>query len=285
MKKVKQVLALVGVALLLIMYGSTLFFAMSNKPNASQWFMASLFCTIAVPVFLYALTMVANYIKKNKEVDEMKETIQRNMNEMPEIKCLIFDVGRVLVDFEWDTLLRDELKYDEDTIRDVAKAMFLSPQWNEMDRGILTDEELLESFVKNNPSRREEITQVFHQLEKTIRVRDYAYGWIDSLKKRGYKTYILSNYARSTFEKTKDSMNFIKLMDGCIWSYQWQQIKPEPYIYQTLIKEYGIEPEHALYMDDLQDNLDAAKKFGFQTLLFTEYEEVCDQLKSYLERK
>lgn len=74
MKKAKRILALAGVILLLAMYGSTMVFAFMKDPRAGDFLMASIYCTIAVPVLLYAMTLVTRRLKdKNKELqDEAK---------------------------------------------------------------------------------------------------------------------------------------------------------------------------------------------------------------------
>lgn len=70
MKKAKRVLALIGVILLLAMYGSTMVFALMDDPAAKGLLMGSIFCTIAVPVLLYAMTLVARRLKdKNEDIN------------------------------------------------------------------------------------------------------------------------------------------------------------------------------------------------------------------------
>lgn len=66
MKKVQRILALAGVVLIVLMYAATLFFALSDSPNATEWLMASVFCTIAVPVVIYAYMLVYKYLKGRK---------------------------------------------------------------------------------------------------------------------------------------------------------------------------------------------------------------------------
>ena len=67
MRKVQRILALLGVVLLLAMYGSTMFFAISGSPNSEGWFKVSIACTIIVPVFLYANVLVYRYLKNRDE--------------------------------------------------------------------------------------------------------------------------------------------------------------------------------------------------------------------------
>ena len=58
MKKIQRILALAGVVLLLALYGATMVFALSDSPASEGWFKASIFCTIAVPVVLYAYILI-----------------------------------------------------------------------------------------------------------------------------------------------------------------------------------------------------------------------------------
>ena len=66
MKKIKQILALIGVVLLVCMYAATLIFALIDSPAASGLFRASVAATILVPVLLYAFILVARLLKNHK---------------------------------------------------------------------------------------------------------------------------------------------------------------------------------------------------------------------------
>lgn len=59
MKKTKRILAIIGVILLIALYGSTLLFAFMG------YLKASVACTILVPVLLYAYTMIYKLTRKN----------------------------------------------------------------------------------------------------------------------------------------------------------------------------------------------------------------------------
>lgn len=88
MKKAKRILALIGVILLLAMYGSTMVFAFLKDPRAGDFLMASIYCTIAVPVLLYAMTLVTRRLKdKNQELqNEAKAAGNRPEKAAPEEK-------------------------------------------------------------------------------------------------------------------------------------------------------------------------------------------------------
>ena len=62
MKKAKRILAIIGLILIALMYILTIVFALSKNPNSKNWLMAAIFCTIAVPVLLYAMQLVAKVL-------------------------------------------------------------------------------------------------------------------------------------------------------------------------------------------------------------------------------
>lgn len=65
MKKMKQILALTGALLLFAMYAATLVFALIGSEHALTLLKADIACTIIVPAFLYAYTLVYRILKKD----------------------------------------------------------------------------------------------------------------------------------------------------------------------------------------------------------------------------
>lgn len=63
----KQLVAAAGIVLLLGMYGVSFVLGIMAKPGAEGMFMASVACTIIIPVGVYGLLMLADIRKKNKE--------------------------------------------------------------------------------------------------------------------------------------------------------------------------------------------------------------------------
>lgn len=200
------------------------------------------------------------------------------MDESQTINTIIFDVGNVLVNFDWERYL-DSFGFSPKVRRTVASAMFLSPQWDEMDRSLLTDQEYLNLFIQNAPQYQGEVQRVYENCDNCIQLYDYADSFVLKCRENGCRTYILSNYSRYVFHKTEHKMSFRKYMDGEIFSFQTGQIKPEPEIYHSLLEKYSIDPRRALFLDDRQVNLNTASQLHIHTLLFTSYPKACKDLK------
>ena len=65
MKKLKQITALVGVILLVALYVSTLVLAIMGGERALTLLRAAIYCTIIVPVLLWAYSFIFRLVKKN----------------------------------------------------------------------------------------------------------------------------------------------------------------------------------------------------------------------------
>lgn len=204
--------------------------------------------------------------------------IEEKGNDM--IKNIILDVGKVLV--EWDpNYAFQKLGFDENASRLVAEATVLSPEWNELDRSKLSDQEILAKFIANAPEYEKEIRMVWENIGLPIWQYEYVKPWIRNMKQCGYHVYILSNYSRWTYENTQEALSFLQDVDGAVFSFQVQQIKPEPEIYQSLLKKYDLKAEECVFLDDRQENLDAAMAQGIAGIRFTGYEDALEQLCTY----
>ena len=101
-----------------------------------------------------------------------------------------------------------------------------------------------------------------------------------SLKEKGYKVYILSNYGEKPFAASKPRMPFLQYTDGQLISYEIREVKPSAAIYQALCQKYAIDPANAVFLDDSPLNIAGAKAFGLHTILFTDYADALKQLKA-----
>ena len=183
------------------------------------------------------------------------------------IKNVIFDVGKVLVDFCWEEVFH-KLGFEGETFECVADATVRSVTWNEFDRGAKPDEEIIAACIKETPDYEREIRLFYDHVGETIRTYPYTVRWIRSLEKNGYHTYILSNFPKSTYEKATEELSFEKETTGAIFSYQVKCIKPEVEIYKLLLDRYHLVPQECVFIDDRPENLETAEKLGITGIQF-----------------
>ena len=194
------------------------------------------------------------------------------------IKNVVFDIGNVLAGFVWQDFYKS-FGFSEEVYERLSAATVKSPFWNEMDRGVLSDDELLQGFIQNDPSIEKELREVFSNVKEMILRYDYAIPWVKELKSRGYGVYYISNFARKPHIECIEALDFLVEMDGGILSYQDKLIKPTPEIYQLLCSRYGLDAEECVFIDDTQINVDAAQKEGMKVITFHTLEQTKEELE------
>jgi cell shape-determining protein MreD len=70
MKKMKQILAMVGVILLLLLYASTLFFALTASEQTMNMLMASIVATILIPIVCFLYARMVDIYQQSKGTDD-----------------------------------------------------------------------------------------------------------------------------------------------------------------------------------------------------------------------
>ena len=229
--KIKKIGAWIAIIILLLACCMPMIFAFGNGEDSQVYFKASLAVAIMVPIMAYAIWMVYKLLNRNKKVVDS------------DMENIIFDVGQVLVKYDWETYL-DSFGFPKEERDKIAEVVFQSNTWNE-----------------------------------TIEKTDYAETWVRYLKDKGYHVYILSNYATDTLERTEDKLTFLKYVDGAVFSCQVKQIKPEPEIYKTLLGRYHLDPEKSVFLDDRAENCEAARKQGIHAIQFKSFKQAAAELE------
>lgn len=194
------------------------------------------------------------------------------------MKQIIFDIGNVLAAFDWQTTLAG-LGFSDEVYEAIADAAFRSSDWMELDRGVLTTEEVIQRFCSKIPQYEQEMRQTMESYAGMVRQYPYTKELIRTLKEKGFGVYYLSNYGEYGFQKTKDQLDFIELMDGGLFSYEVQMVKPNRWIYEELMLRFGLRAEECIFFDDNKENVEAANRLGMTGIQFLGYEDALSQLK------
>jgi HAD superfamily hydrolase (TIGR01509 family) len=89
---------------------------------------------------------------------------------------------------------------------------------------------------------------------------------IRELRTRGVKTALVSNCSHST-RGIVDRLGLTEAFDEVILSFEVGLRKPDAGIYREALRRLGVEPEHAVFVDDQQDYCDGAAAIGIETLM------------------
>ena len=197
------------------------------------------------------------------------------------IKTVIFDIGNVLTDFAWREMYVEKGLSGE-TFERVAKATVQGPYWCELDRGVMSFDEVVEKFISLDSEMEDEIRRVLADTHGIVTGRCYAVPWVIELKRRGLKVYVLSNFSEKIWKDCREALEFYEYTDGGVISYKEHLIKPDAKIYSLLLKRYGLNADECVFIDDLKENIEAAKALGIHGIVFETYEQAVRDLNELI---
>ena len=182
-------------------------------------------------------------------------------------EAVVFDVGNVLLSFEPDQVSR--LLPQEHRER-LARAMFgPKGRWGEFDLGIRSNGEIARDIAKEAdvPGGEDMVLYALLHFHETMRPLP-LYHLISPLRRMGKRVYALTNYPEPSFTLAREAFPGLKELDGQLVSAREKAGKPSQAFFRLLIDRYGLNPETALYIDDMEANILAGAKAGFQTWLY-----------------
>jgi len=89
------------------------------------------------------------------------------------------------------------------------------------------------------------------------------------LRDRGIPLYGLTNWSAETYPAALQRFAFLRWFRGILVSGEVGLIKPDPRIFALLIERFAIEPHCAVYIDDVEANVAAARPLGIHAIHFT----------------
>jgi len=183
------------------------------------------------------------------------------------IKGIIFDWGGVVI--EWD---------DKKTYRYISERFNLDFDYTKWK----IEYELLKDVQTGKIDEKEMWNRFFSSVNmklpedyETLWVKKFAEYWnvneevidiVKSLKKRGYKTALLSNVEPSHADYGK-KQGIFRHFSPVILSYEIGLRKPDDRIYMLTLDKLGLKREECVYVDDREENLKPARRLGIHTIL------------------
>ncbi|HEY8542637.1 MAG TPA: HAD family phosphatase [Pseudothermotoga sp.] len=198
------------------------------------------------------------------------------------LKNIVFDLGRVLVSWEpYEFMLKNFPKEVADCLN---AEIFEHPDWQEIDRGSISQEEFWERKLQILVEYRQYILSLKKEVPRLLKPIQENVRLLPILKDKGFKLFVLSNFGKDNFEMIYRDFEFFKIFDGIIVSAYVHSIKPEEKIYLELINKYKIVPQQSLFIDDKFENIQIAQNLGFKTLHLPKSDELSEKLFKIINR-
>jgi len=199
---------------------------------------------------------------------------------MNEIKYVIFDFGGVFVE---EAFSKARIEYARKTGLPISKIWKeIKPCWKALEKGEIPEEEFWSRYemqAKDKRFKKEEIKAIFESKQKR---NEEIVNLILDLRKKGYKTALLTNNVKEWLEEYEKKDPLSQYFEVVVSSHETKTVKPFPEIYQTMLERLKAKPEECVFIDDKQRNLDTAVSLGMKTILCTNSKKAIKELRDLL---
>lgn len=197
------------------------------------------------------------------------------------IKNIIFDMGNVLIEFQPDIFLKRMGVNDVNDRNIILNNSVFSSYWMDYDLGLFNMKELINKCLLSIPDYlkryAKELIRNWHKYSNAI---EGMSEYIQSLKDRSYRLYILSNAGYNMpFYIKRFPYN---MFDGKIVSAYYHIKKPDKKIYKLILNKYKLNISECIFVDDTKENVDSAKEFGMKAICFKDVDKLKKELEGLL---
>jgi HAD superfamily hydrolase (TIGR01509 family) len=185
------------------------------------------------------------------------------MNNSP---VFIFDLGKVLVDFDYSIAAKKIAARSTKAPVDLHAFLGASPLLVDYESGRLTRQMFYQAICEAIGYRGDlaefssAFAEIFSEMPGTIALHA-------ELRRRGFKTYIFSNTNDLAIEHVRRNFPFFQNFDGYIFSYEVGAMKPDAPIYEAMEKMCGRRGADLIYLDDRAENIAAGVARGWRAIL------------------
>lgn len=185
---------------------------------------------------------------------------------MVDFHAIIFDLGKVLVDFDYGIAARRLQKRATCTAEELVRLINQSPLLLQYENGDLSTAQFYEEIRRATGYQggREEFDDLFGGIFTEIPAMTRLH---EDLVALGYKTYIFSNTNELAVRHIDRHFPFFRRFAGHIYSYECKSMKPKPSIYEAMEHLAGCRGGQMVYIDDRPENIEAGRARGWKGII------------------
>jgi len=193
------------------------------------------------------------------------------------IRTLIFDMGNVLVRFSHERMCEQIGALCARTGPEIKACLIdTGLQW-EFERG-RCDERQFHQRLEAATDRQIPIDELRHAASDIFEPNEEVVAIVRRLKQAGHRLVLLSNTSIAHYEFIRGRWDMLDPFDDLVLSYEVGAIKPEPAIFEAVLKAVRCPPHEAFYTDDIPAYVEAGRRHGIDAEVFTTAGELRAQL-------
>lgn len=195
------------------------------------------------------------------------------------IKNVLFDFGGVIVSLNKQQALDRFTQIGFPNIQEYLGEFRQKGIFLEYEEGKISPENFYKEFRRLSGSTATDTEIDSGWLGFLAGIPEYKFQLLKDLRKK-YNVYLLSNTNPSVMkwafskEFTPEGLNIGDFFDKCYLSYEIGYAKPDPEIFESILADGKMDPAETLFLDDGKANIEIGAKFGFQTYLANQDEDL-----------
>ncbi len=201
---------------------------------------------------------------------EVQQAVDKITFIMANRSVVVFDLGGVLIDWDPRHLYRKLFAGDEAAMEHFL-ANVCTASWNSQQDAGRTFAEACALLKSQHPGHAELIDA---WIERQAEMLGGAIGGtveiLAELRARKVPLYALSNWSAETFPISLKRFEFLHWFQGIVLSGEVRLLKPDPRIFHLFFKTHGVDPAEAVYIDDMEKNVETAIAMGMHGIVFTD---------------
>ena len=179
----------------------------------------------------------------------------------------VFDLGGVFVD--WNPMYLFRKLFDSEEDAQWFQDNICTLAWNlEFDAGEIYAEGVAK-LITRFPKYWREIQAYDLRWKETL--GHHIQGTIDihnELVEQEIPTFAITNFSWEKWVSCLPDWPFLEKFDGVIVSGLEGLVKPDPRLYRVFCERYSLAPDNCVFIDDSEQNIVAARKFGMHGIHF-----------------
>ncbi|WP_043460380.1 HAD family hydrolase [Azohydromonas australica] len=197
---------------------------------------------------------------------------------------VIWDLGAVLLRWRPALLLRQVLPrhaHDEASAAAWGQRFFVEGgDWGAFDRGDLDEPALAHRIARRTGLSEAEVHAVIAAVYEELQPLPESVALLERFHRQGLRQHFFSNMPVPYADHLERHHRFFEVFDGGLFSGRVKRMKPERGFYELAHEQFGLAGEPVVFIDDHPANVQAARAFGWEAVLFRDIQQVAGELKA-----
>ena len=194
-----------------------------------------------------------------------------HLNKKPEIEAVVFDLGKVLIDYDFERVLQKVSRGATLTPSEIRLRLLSSDFFFDFECGRISEREFHEKIQRslNHSVGFDDFCDIWNSIFTQV-ISPTMEIFLEFRSRPNLKTGILSNTNVLHFTYLQQRMDFLNEKKHVFASHEIRCRKPDAESFNFILKEMDVSAQKTVFIDDLAENIQAAQALGIHGIHATD---------------